>query len=168
MATVFFKGEPIPTIGRVPEVGKMAPAFTLTDKSLKDKTLNDFLGKTLVLNIFPSIDTGTCAASVHAFNRAASSLEQTLVLCISMDLPFAQARFCGAEDLNDVITLSAFRHPEFGQAYGVTITAGPMKGLLSRAVVVINPEGRIIYTEHVAEITQEPDYATALGSIQAG
>lgn len=168
MATVFFKGEPIPTAGHIPEVGKMAPPFTLTDKSLKDKTLNDFLGKTLVLSIFPSLDTGTCAASVHAFNRAASTLEQTLVLCISMDLPFAQARFCGAADLNDVIMLSAFRHPEFGQTYGVTIEAGPMKGLLSRAVIVVNPEGRIIYTEHVAEITQEPDYATALGSIQAG
>lgn len=165
MSTVFFKGEPIPTAGHVPEVGKMAPGFVLTDKSLKDKTLSEFLGKTLILNIFPSIDTGTCAASVHAFNRAASMLERTVVLCISMDLPFAQSRFCGAEGLEDVITLSAFRHTDFGQHYGVTILEGPLKGLFSRAVIVLNPEGRIIYTEHVAEITQEPDYATALASV---
>lgn len=164
--TVFFKGNPVPTFGHVPDVGKMAPPFTLTDKTLQDRKLSEFIGKTLILNIFPSIDTGTCAASVHAFNRAASALPNTTILCISMDLPFAQSRFCGAEGLNDVITLSAFRHPDFGQHYGVTIQDGPLMGLFSRAVLIINPEGRIIYTEHVAEITQEPDYATALGSIE--
>ncbi len=167
MTTVFFKGEPIPTAGHLPVVGTQVPDFTLTDKSLKDRTLADYKGKTIVFNIFPSLDTPTCAASVHAFNRAASTLENTVVLCISMDLPFAQNRFCGAEGLTDVVTLSAFRSPSFGETYGVTILSGPLKGLLSRAVLVVNPEGRIIYTEQVSEITQEPDYATALGSVNS-
>ncbi len=167
MATVFFKGEPVPTAGHVPAAGSPAPAFTLTDNSLKERSLAEFKGKTIILNIFPSLDTPTCAASVNAFNRAATSLTNTVVLCISMDLPFAQSRFCGAGNVHDVITLSAFRHHEFGEAYGVTIMSGPLQGLLSRAVLIINPEGQVTYAEHVAEITQEPDYPKALGSLQA-
>ncbi|MBF6058406.1 MULTISPECIES: thiol peroxidase [Thiomicrorhabdus] len=163
MATITLGGDPIETVGQLPAVGSLAPDFTLAAKDLSEKSLADFAGKNVIMNIFPSIDTGVCAASTRAFN--ADGAERAEVLCISMDLPFALDRFCGAEGLDKVTTLSAFRSPEFGQDYGVSIVTGPIKGLLSRAIVVINSEGKVIYTEQVPEIAQEPDYAAALAAL---
>ncbi|MFL2860146.1 MAG: thiol peroxidase [Pontiellaceae bacterium] len=164
MATITFKGAPINTLGTLPENIQPAPAFegVLTDLSLL--TLADLKGKTILLNIFPSIDTGICAMSTQRFNQAASALKDTVILCVSMDLPFALNRFCNAEKLETVKPLSVFRS-SFGTDYGVTITDGPLKGLLSRAVVVINPEGNVVYTEQVPEIAQEPDYDAALAFV---
>ncbi len=167
MATVTLKGNTLNTIGELPKVGTKAPDFTLTATDLSSKSLNDFKGKNLVLNIFPSVDTGTCAQSVRQFNKEASSLQNTKVLCISNDLPFAQARFCGAEGLDNVISLSDFKTREFGKHYGVTFTNGPLQGLLSRAVVVINTNGEIVHTEQVAETTNEPNYKDALNALNA-
>lgn len=165
MATVTLKGNPIETIGELPKIGDQAPDFSLTATNLSTKTLSDFLGNKIVLNIFPSVDTGTCAASVRQFNKEASSLENTKVLCISHDLPFAQARFCGAEGLENVISLSDFKNGNFGNAYGVTFTNGPLEALLSRSVVVINEKGTIIYTEQVAETADEPNYKAAIEAL---
>ncbi|HBO88109.1 MAG TPA: thiol peroxidase [Verrucomicrobia bacterium] len=164
MATITFKGTPINTLGTLPENIQPAPAFegVLTDLSLL--TLADLKGKTILLNIFPSIDTGICAMSTQRFNQAAGALKDTVILCVSMDLPFALNRFCNAEKLETVKPLSVFRS-SFGTDYGVTITDGPLKGLLSRAVVVINPEGNVVYTEQVPEIAQEPDYDAALAFV---
>ncbi len=162
MAQITLKGQPIETVGELPPVGSIAPDFTLTQVDLNDISLADFKGQRLVLNIFPSIDTGICAASVRHFNQLASSLQNTRVLCISADLPFAQKRFCGAEGLDKVLMLSSFRHDVFGSAYGVTVKTGPLRGLLSRAVVVIDQNGRISYQQQVPEIGQEPDYDSAL------
>lgn len=162
MAVINFKGNPIHTSGELPQVGATAPDFSLTKTDLSDVSLKDYAGKRVVLNIFPSIDTGVCAASVRAFNAKAESLANTVVLCISDDLPFAQARFCGAEGLKNVVPLSGFRHKEFEQRYGVTMQAGPLAGLMARAVVVIDEAGRVAYREQVPEITQEPDYQAAL------
>ena len=159
MATITFQGNPIHTSGELPAVGSIAPDFQLTGATLADVTRSSFAGKRLVLNIFPSIDTGVCAASVRRFNKEVSSLSNTAVLCISDDLPFAQSRFCGAEGLNNVVTLSELRDRDFGSQYGVRITDGPLAGLLSRAVVVLDENGKVIYTEQVPEIAQEPDYA---------
>ena len=128
-------------------------------------TLSGLKGKHVVLNIFPSIDTGVCAASVRRFNKEASALNNTTVLCISADLPFAAGRFCGAEGLENVITLSTFRDSSFADQYGVLMTDGPLRGLLARAVAVVNPEGKVVYTELVPEIAQEPDYNSAINSI---
>ncbi len=162
MATITLEGNEIHTVGELPAIGSDAPAFTLTNAEMGTATLSDYSGKKIVLNIFPSIDTGICAESTRRFNSAAGSLENTAVLCISADLPFALSRFCGAENLNNVITLSTFRNPEFGDDYGVRISDGPVAGLMSRAVVIIDESGKIVYTEQVPEIVQEPDYDAAL------
>lgn len=161
MATVTFKGNPIETVGELPARGNPAPDFTLVKTDLSEVSLSDFGGKNIILNIFPSIDTGVCAKSVRTFNEQATDLENTVVVCISADLPFAAARFCGAEGIENVVTASSFRS-SFGQDYGVTITSGPLKGLLSRAVVGIDTTGKVIYTEQVAETGQEPNYDSAI------
>ncbi len=165
MAQITLKGNPIDTVGSLPENGSAAPDFTLVKTDLSETSLGDYPGKTVVLNIFPSIDTGVCAASARKFNAEASGKSDVVVLCVSADLPFAHARFCEAEGLNDVIPTSVFRAPEFGTAYGQTITTGPLTGLLARAVVVIRPEGKVTYSEQVPEIGQEPDYDAALAAI---
>ena len=162
MASITLKGNPINTIGNLPSVGSDAPSFTAVKADLSDCTLAECAGKKVVLNIFPSIDTGVCAASTRRFNKEAGSLENTIVVCISADLPFALGRFCGAEGLDDVVPVSIFRNPEFGTDYGVKIIDGPLAGLLSRAVVVIDESGKVIYTEQVPEITQEPNYEAAV------
>lgn len=159
MATITLKGTPIHTVGTLPAIGSKAPDFLLTGADLSDSTLNQFAGKRVVLNIFPSVDTGVCAASVRRFNAEVQKLDNTVVLCISADLPFALSRFCGAEGLENVVTLSELRKREFGEKYGVRIVDGPLAGLLSRSVVVLNEEGNVIYTEQVPDIVQEPDYA---------
>ena len=165
MTKITLKGNAIHTSGALPKIGSLAKDFKLTANDLTIKTLNDFKGKTLVLNIFPSIDTGTCAASVRNFNKAAANLTNTSVLCISRDLPFAQARFCGAEGIENVFMLSDFKTGQFGKDYGLEIVDGPLAGLHSRCIVVINTEGLVIYTEQVAEITEEPNYNLALASL---
>lgn len=162
MATITFHGDKIHTAGKLPKKGSKAPDFNLTAEDLSEKSMKDFKGKRLVLNIFPSIDTGVCAASVRHFNKAASDLKDTAVLCISKDLPFAQKRFCAAEGLDNVVTLSEYKDSEFSDAYEVRIQDGPLKGLFSRAVVVVDEDGDVIYTEQVPEIGQEPDYDAAL------
>lgn len=164
MAQITLRGNPVQTVGDLPEVGSPAPAFTLTGSTLGEVTAGDFAGKSLVLNIFPSVDTGTCAASVRAFNERAAGREDTAVLNVSADLPFAQTRFCGAEGIENVTSASTFRS-DFGETYGVRITDGPMAGLMSRAVVVVDPDGVVKYTEQVPEIAQEPDYDAALAAI---
>ncbi|HEY9220761.1 MAG TPA: thiol peroxidase [Lutibacter sp.] len=165
MTKITLKGNPINTIGKLPKVGKKAPKFTLIKTDLSKVKLADFKGSKLILNIFPSLDTGTCAASVRRFNKEASELENTKVLCISRDLPFAQARFCGAEGIENVITLSDFAKGKFGKKYGVTIIDGPMADLHSRAIVIINEEGIVTYAQQVAEIVDEPDYEAALKAL---
>jgi thiol peroxidase len=164
MAQITLRGNPIHTAGDLPAVGTPAPDFKLTGGNLADVTANDFAGKTLILNIFPSIDTAVCAASVRAFNQRAAGREDTAVLNVSADLPFAQSRFCGAEGIENVTSASTFRS-DFGDAYGVRITDGPMAGLLSRAVVVVGADGKVVYTEQVPEIAQEPDYEAAVSSL---
>jgi thiol peroxidase len=165
MAKVTFKGGPVNTSGEVPAVGSKAPEFTLVDAKLSDVKLSDYKGKNVVLNIFPSLDTGTCAASVRNFNKKASSLNNTVVLCISADLPFAATRFCVAEGIENVVTLSTFRDESFAKDYGLLMTDGPLKGLLARTVIVLNPSGEVVYTELVSEIANEPDYDAAINSI---
>ena len=161
MTTVTFSGNPVQLKGALPAVGAAAPAFTLTAADLSDKTLADFAGKRKVLNIFPSIDTGVCQQSVRTFNQRASALNNTVVLCISADLPFAQARFCGAEGLDNVVTLSSFRS-SFAQDYGVALADGALRGLTARAVVVLDENDKVLHVGLVPEITQEPDYNAAL------
>lgn len=165
MATITLKGNAIHTFGTLPAKGSHAPAFTLTKSDLNDFSLSDYAGKKVILNIFPSLDTSVCAASVRRFNAEASKLDNTVVLCISRDLPFAHKRFCVAEGLDHVITGSAMRTDDFGKAYGLVITDGPMAGLFSRAVVVIDEKGMVKYTEQVPEIAQEPDYNAALKAL---
>jgi thioredoxin-dependent peroxiredoxin len=162
MAQITLKGNAINTIDQLPKVGSQAKDFQLVKNDLSIAKLSDFKGSKLILNIFPSIDTGTCAASVRAFNAKASALTNTKVLCISRDLPFAQARFCGAEGLENVITLSDFKDASFGNVYGLTITDGPLAGLHSRAVVVVDENGLVTYTEQVNEIVDEPNYEAVL------
>lgn len=166
MAQITFKGNPINTSGNLPEVGTKAPDFNLTASDLSQKSLSDYQGKNVVLNIFPSVDTGVCAQSVRTFNEKVSAADNTVVLCVSKDLPFALSRFCAAEGLQNVETLSDFKSNEFSDAYGVKMTDGPLNGLLSRAVVVLNPEGNVIYNEQVPEIGQEPDYNNALNALK--
>lgn len=166
MANITLKGNSIQTLGELPAKGTKAPDFELTKNDLSKATLKDFQGSRLVLNIFPSLDTGTCAASVRRFNKEAANLNNTKVLCISRDLPFAQARFCGAEGLNNVITLSDFATHQFGKDYQVEITTGPMAHLLSRAVVVLDENQKVIYTQQVPEIVDEPDYEPALAVLK--
>lgn len=165
MAKITLGGNPIHTIGNLPEIGSKAPNFILTGLDLSEKKLSDFTGKTVVLNIFPSIDTGTCATSVRTFNKRAAALENVVVLCISKDLPFAQKRFCGAEGIDHVVMLSDFRTGDFGKEYQLEITDGPLKSLHSRAIVVVGVDGKVTYTEQVQEIADEPDYDKALNSI---
>lgn len=165
MATVTLKGNEIHTAGQLPAKGSKAPAFSLVKTDLSYATLEDFKGSKVVLNIFPSIDTGTCATSVREFNKEATSLKNTQVLCISRDLPFALARFCGAEGLENVTTLSDFRERNFGKDYGVEFTDGPLKGLLSRSVVVLDENGIVKYTQQVSETVDEPDYKAALKAL---
>jgi len=165
MASITLKGNTISTIGELPAVGSKAVDFLLTKTDLSDVKLSDFSGKRVVLNIFPSVDTGVCAASVRKFNAEASSLDNAVVLCISKDLPFAHRRFCEVEGLNNVIPASELRDSSFSNNYGVLIANGPMAGLMSRAIVIVDEEGKVSYTEQVPEITQEPDYSKAMEAI---
>ncbi|MCI1746670.1 MAG: thiol peroxidase [Acidipropionibacterium sp.] len=161
MAETKFKGNPVHTVGELPAVGSALPAFTLTGSDLGDLTSDSLAGRKVILNIFPSLDTGTCAASVRTFNKKAAGLQDTTVLCVSNDLPFAQARFCGAEGIENVTTASGFRST-FGDDFGVTMTDGPLKGLLARSVVVVDASGKVAYTQLISEIADEPDYDSAL------
>ncbi len=158
MSTVKFKGGDVNTNGSLPAVGSQAPDFVLVNGSLQEIHLSDYKGKRVLLNIFPSIDTGTCAASVRNFNKWAAGKENTVVICISKDLPFAQGRFCGAEGIENVSTASDFRYNNFATDYGVLLIDGPLKGLMSRSVVAIDEEGKVLYTELVSEIVNEPSY----------
>jgi thiol peroxidase len=162
MASITLGGNPINTNGELPQIGSKAIDFNLVKTDLSSTSLSDFEGSRIVLNIFPSIDTGTCATSVRKFNEKASGLNNTKVLCISRDLPFAQKRFCGAEGLEQVINLSDFKDGSFGKNYGLEITDGPLAGLHSRAIVVIDENGTILHTEQVSEIANEPNYEAAL------
>lgn len=165
MAQVTLKGNAIHTVGDLPGKGSNAPDFSLATQDLQDQSLQDYAGKKKILNIVPSLDTGVCAASAKTFEGRADSLNNTVVITVSMDLPFAQQRFCSAEGIDNVVTLSAFRSPEFGKDYGVELVDGPMRGLLARAVVVLDEENRILYTELVPEIAQEPDYDSAVAAL---
>lgn len=163
--TVLMGGKPIKTFAKLPAVGSVAPDFTLADMEMTDQNLDTYKGKFVILNIFPSVDTGVCSASVRHFNEDAAQLPNAVVLCISKDLPFAQKRFCGAEGIKNVVMLSDYRS-DFGKTYGVEIMDSKMKGLLSRAVVVINPEGKIVYEEQVADISKEPNYDAAMKAVK--
>ena len=166
MAQVTLKGNAVKVEGELPQVGTQAPDFILTANDLSDATLATFAGKRKVLNIFPSVDTPTCAASVRKFNAQANELNNTVVLCISTDLPFAQARFCGAEGLENVKSLSDFRDSDFAVDYGVSIADGPLKGLTARAVVVLDENDTVLHSELVSEIGQEPNYEAALAVLK--
>lgn len=165
MASITLGGNPVHTSGELPAVGTQLADFALVQNDLSVASLSTFAGKKLVLNIFPSVDTGTCAASVRKFNQSASGLENTTVLCISRDLPFAQKRFCGAEGLENVVNLSDFQEGAFGKANGLEIVDGPLKGLHSRAIIVVDADGKIVHTEQVAEIANEPNYEAALAAL---
>lgn len=166
MVQTAFKGNPVTLAGAFIQVGATAPSFSLVKGDLSSFSLQDVKGKNVVLNIFPSMDTGVCAASVRKFNELATQMPNTVVLAISKDLPFAQSRFCSAEGIENVVSLSDYRYTsDFAKAYGVLMTDGPLEGLLARAVIIINPEGKVIYTELVPEITQEPNYDAALAVI---
>lgn len=158
MAKITFKGNPISTCGTLPLVGTMAKDFCLTGTDLADVSLKNFAGKRIVMNIFPSVDTGVCSSSVRRFNSEVEKMKNTVVLCISVDLPFAHSRFCGAEGLTNVVSLSEMRARGFGEDYGVRMVEGPLAGLFSRAVVVLDEAGKVLYTEQVPEIGQEPEY----------
>lgn len=162
METISFKGSPCHTFGNIPAVGSKAPDFTLVSPELKELHFADYQGKRVVLNVFPSLDTSVCAASVRRFNKEASSLNNAVVLCVSMDLPFAAGRFCTAEGLDNVTPASAFRSPEFSKNYGLQLVDGPLAGLLARAVIIIDEKGNVAYSDLVEEITDEPKYDEAL------
>mgnify|MGYP006146796851 CR=1 FL=1 len=166
MAQVTLKGSPVEVAGQLPQVGQQAPAFSLVAGDLSDVSLASLAGKRKVLNIFPSVDTPTCATSVRTFNAGASKLDNTVVLCISTDLPFAQARFCGAEGLENVVNLSTMRGAEFLKNYGVAIASGPLVGVAARAVVVLDESNKVLHSEMVGEIADEPDYAAALAVLK--
>lgn len=166
MAKVTLGGNPVNTVGDLPAVGKKLPDFTLTGGDLTDVTAESLAGKNVILNIFPSIDTPTCQKSVRQFNERAASLDNTVVLCVAADLPFAMGRFCGAEGLENVKTASTFRSYSFGQNYGVALADGKLAGLMARAVVVADPSGKIVHTELVSEIGQEPNYDAALNALK--
>lgn len=165
MAQIALKGSPVKTSGQLPEKGAGAKDFKLVRSNLSEASLESFAGKRKVLNIFPSIDTGTCAASVRRFNQEASKLDNTVVLNISADLPFAQARFCGAEGIKNCESLSSFRST-FGKDWGLEMLDSPLAGLLSRAVVVLSADNKVLYTEQVPDIVQEPDYERALAALR--
>ncbi|MEJ4044343.1 MULTISPECIES: thiol peroxidase [Erwiniaceae] len=164
--TVHFQGNPVSVDGQIPGPGQSAKPFTLVAKDLADVSLSQYAGKRKVLNIFPSIDTGVCAASVRKFNQLANDLDNTVVLCISADLPFAQSRFCGSDGLSNVVTLSTLRGGEFKKDYGVAIAEGPLAGLTARAVVVLDEQDNVLYSELVNEITTEPNYDAALAALK--
>ncbi|MBC3302580.1 thiol peroxidase [Pseudomonas sp. SWRI18] len=166
MAQVTLKGNPVQVEGQLPQVGAQAADFTLTAGDLSNATLATFAGKRKVLNIFPSVDTPTCATSVRKFNAQANDVENTVVLCISSDLPFAQARFCGSEGLDNVKNLSDFRNADFAVDYGVSIADGPLQGLTARAVVVLDENDKVLHSELVSEIGQEPNYEAALSVLK--
>ena len=165
MSQVTLGGNPVNTSGNLPAVGSPAPAFTLTKTDLSDVSLTDYAGKRVVLNIFPSIDTPVCAASVKRFNEEAAKLGDAVVLCVSADLPFAHKRFCGAEGIDKVESLSTVRGGGFGDAYGVRLVDGPLAGVLARAIVVVGADGNVTHSQLVPEIKQEPDYAAALAAL---
>jgi thiol peroxidase len=165
MATVTFKNDiTVNTSGQLPAVGSVAPEFALVKNDLSEVSLKDLKGKTVILNIFPSLDTGTCAASVRRFNKEAAALPNTVILAVSADLPFAAGRFCSAEGIDNVVPASVFRNASFAKDYGVLMLDGPLKGLLARSVVVIDASGKVVYTELVPEITNEPNYQPALAA----
>jgi thioredoxin-dependent peroxiredoxin len=166
MAKITFKGNTVNTSGDLIKPGAFAPEFTLTGSDMSEISIKKYAGKKIILNIFPSIDTSVCATSVRKFNQEAGNLNNTVVLCISADLPFAQSRFCGAEGLTNVVTLSTFRDNQFGDLYGVRMTDGPLAGLLSRVVVIIGTDGKVIYSQQVPDIAQEPDYKSALNAVR--
>ncbi len=166
METTAFKGSPVHTCGHLPHTGSLAPRFTLTRGDLTELRSEELKGRRIVLNIFPSLDTAVCATSVRKFNQLAASLDNTTVVAVSKDLPFAQSRFCTTEGIENLIAASAFRSPEFSREYGVEMVDGPLAGLLARAVVIIDGTGRIIYTELVPEITHEPNYEAALKALK--
>ena len=165
MSQVTMMGNLIEVSGQFPKQGEQINTLTFTNKDLSDVTLADFAGKRKVLNIFPSIDTGVCATSVRTFNQRAAALNNAVVLCISADLPFAQARFCGAEGIENVVNLSTFRHKEAHDALGVNITTGPIAGLTARAVIVLDENNHVLYSELVSEIKNEPNYDAALAAL---
>jgi thiol peroxidase len=165
MADITLKGNAFNTIGNLPEVGSKASDFSLIAGDLSSKTLADFAGKNIILNIFPSVDTGTCATSVREFNKKAADLKNAVVLCVSRDLPFAQGRFCGAEGIENVVMLSDFATGSFGKNYGLIIENGPLAHLHSRCIVIINADGNVAYTEQVPEIVDEPNYEAALNAL---
>ena len=166
METTAFKGTPVHTCGHLPHTGSQAPRFTLTRGDLTELRSEELKGRRIVLNIFPSLDTAVCATSVRKFNQLAASLDNTTVVAVSKDLPFAQSRFCTTEGIENLIAASAFRSPEFAREYGIEMVDGPLAGLLARAVVIIDETGRIIYTELVPEITHEPNYEAALKALK--
>jgi thiol peroxidase len=166
MATVTLKGNPVNVAGKLPGKSEAAPPFSLTGKDLSDVSLANWAGKRKILNIVPSLDTPTCQQSTRVFNQKASAMRNSAVLVISADLPFAMSRFCGAEGLNNVTTLSTFRNRDFHQKYGVDITDGPLKGLAARAVVVLDENNRVLHSQLVPEISQEPDYDDALAALK--
>lgn len=165
MAQTALQGSPISTSGDLPAVGSTAPEFTLTNGDLGAVSSSDFAGKRVILNIFPSIDTGTCATSVKTFNEKASSLDNTEVVCVSADLPFAHGRFCGAEGVENVTTASTFKSPDFLKSYGVGMVDGPLEGLCARAVVVLDESGSVLHNELVSEIADEPNYDSAIAAL---
>jgi thiol peroxidase len=167
VATIHFKGNPIHTIGELPAQGETAPDFTLTTADLSDVSLSDYAGKKKILNIVPSLDTRTCAASARRFDKEIAELDDTVCLTVSADLPFASDRFCKSEGVDNVITLSEMRDRSFGKDYGVEITDGPLAGLLSRAVLVVDSNNRVVYAQQVPEIADEPDYDSALAAVKS-
>jgi Peroxiredoxin len=166
MAHTKFKGQPVKLAGEFIQIGDLAPNFHLTKSDLSSYYLDYAKGKNVVLNIFPSLDTSVCATSVRKFNQLAAKLPNTVVLAISKDLPFAHGRFCTTEGIENLVALSDFRFPEFGKSYGVLMEDGPLSGLLARSVVVVNPEGKVIYTELVSDITNEPNYDAVLDKLK--
>ena len=167
MATITFKGSAVNTNGQPPKIGDAAPDFLVVENDLTDLLLDELKGRKVILNIFPSLDTGVCAMSVRKFNEMAAQVPNVTILCVSKDLPFAQARFCGAEGIQNVKTVSTFRCDCFEKRYGLLMTDGPLRGLLARAVIILNEEGKVIYTELVPEIAQEPNYEAALTAVTA-
>ena len=165
MAEITLKGNQVQTFGDLPAIGSIAPDFTLTGSDLSEFKLEEIAGEMIILNIFPSLDTAVCAMSVRRFNAEAGARPGVKVLCISADLPVAHARFCETEGIDNAVNLSSFRSPDFGRDYGVEIITGPLRGLLSRAMIIVNQAGIVVYTEQVPEITQEPDYEAALAAL---
>lgn len=166
MATIKLGGNNIETVGTLPKVGDTAPDFDLTTQDLSSKNLSNYKGTRIIMNIFPSIDTGICATSVRKFNEEASKLDNTKILCISKDLPFAQKRFCAAEGIENLEMLSDFRNGNFGKNYGVEMTSGALQGLHSRAIVVLDKNGKVIHSQQVPDIGEEPDYTSAINSLR--